>query len=395
MTDSGFDRLLAASTAVDLAVAGFVLWRASRPRSSDPVTPRIVPSAVARALAVTTIVFLAKLPLLVKLGLNVFGLMHLLFLDAAILLPPAGLAMLYAVSRANGWTRRRAVALPFQLLALAALAAAPLAAYARWVEPFRLRLETADIPVSRHRAGSRPLRIGILADIQTDHVTDYEVSAIDRLMALEPDVILLPGDLFHGRFEAFEAEVPKLRALLSRLSAPGGVFFVLGDVENERRARMATQGTPVRVLINEITQTIVVDRRLTIAGIELDYESPAARRTIRQMQTRDGRDDIRLLLTHRPDPVLQLGPGSRIDLVVAGHTHGGQVVLPLIGPLITLSNVPRAVAAGGYHVVNGQPIYISRGVGHERGQAPRIRFLCPPEISLITLGTTTHPSADD
>jgi len=76
---------------------------------------------------------------------------------------------------------------------------------------------------------------------------------------------------------------------------------------------------------------------------------------------------------------------SRIDLVVAGHTHGGQVQLPLVAPLLRVSRVPPSVAAGGLHHLDGRRIYVSRGVGHERGQAPRIRFLCPPEISLLTL----------
>jgi uncharacterized protein len=50
--------------------------------------------------------------------------------------------------------------------------------------------------------------------------------------------------------------------------------------------------------------------------------------------------------------------------------------------------VPRFVAAGGYHVLDGRPIYVSRGVGYEGGQAPRIRFLCPPEVSLRILTET-------
>jgi GH43 family beta-xylosidase len=96
-------------------------------------------------------------------------------------------------------------------------------------------------------------------------------------------------------------------------------------------------------------------------------------------------DDIRILLSHRPDVVLGLRRDSRIDLVVAGHTHGGQIVVPGFGPPMTLSNVPRAVAAGGLHRINENAVYVSRGVGCERRQAPRVRFLCPPEVSLIAL----------
>jgi predicted MPP superfamily phosphohydrolase len=136
-----------------------------------------------------------------------------------------------------------------------------------------------------------------------------------------------------------------------------------------------------------VARTRVGDRQITIGGIELDYGSAAAARTIDQLETAPGLDDVRLLLTHRPDPVLGLGPATRVDLVVAGHTHGGQVQLPFVGPLMTLTSVPRPVAAGGLHDLgSGRRIYVSRGVGLERGQAPRLRLLCPPEVSLLELG---------
>ena len=86
--------------------------------------------------------------------------------------------------------------------------------------------------------------------------------------------------------------------------------------------------------------------------------------------------------------IFDLKPSSRINLVVAGHTHGGQVVVPGFGPPITLSGVPRAVAAGGLHAMNGNRIYVSRGAGCEQGQAPRIRLFCPPEVSILEVGGT-------
>jgi hypothetical protein len=103
------------------------------------------------------------------------------------------------------------------------------------------------------------------------------------------------------------------------------------------------------------------------------------------LETRDGTEDFRIVLGHRPDVVSNLKANSRVDLVVAGHTHGGQIVVPGFGPLITLSDVPRKVAAGGLHQLQGNAIYVSRGVGCERHQAPRMRFFCPPEISILTI----------
>ena len=127
------------------------------------------------------------------------------------------------------------------------------------------------------------------------------------------------------------------------------------------------------------------DRSIAIGGLELDCKSHEALQTIKRLENDPTEDEIRILMSHRPDSALALTPHSRIDLIVAGHTHGGQVQIPFIGPLITFSKVPRSIAAGGLHEMNGNLMYVSRGLGWEHGQAPRIRFLCPPEISMLTL----------
>ena len=130
----------------------------------------------------------------------------------------------------------------------------------------------------------------------------------------------------------------------------------------------------------------VRDRVVTLCGIFCDrYLTPDSLRALRDCESLSGEGDIRLLLSHSPDSALALSPASRIDLVVAGHTHGGQVALPLLGPPITFSGVPRVVSAGGLHTLDGHHVYVSRGIGREGNQAPRVRFLCPPEVSIINL----------
>jgi predicted MPP superfamily phosphohydrolase len=172
---------------------------------------------------------------------------------------------------------------------------------------------------------------------------------------------------------------------MRRLDAPGGVFAVQGDVESIPETRQVMAGTGVRVLVNEVERVRVRDRRVSVAGVELAYWSREARRTLAELERRRGPDDIRIALAHRPDVVLRLPPDGRVDLTVAGHTHGGQVQLPVVGPLTISSRVPRRVGAGGLHELDRRWIYVSRGVGAERGQALRLRLGAVPEVSLITL----------
>lgn len=88
------------------------------------------------------------------------------------------------------------------------------------------------------------------------------------------------------------------------------------------------------------------------------------------------------MISHAPDFIDALP--VHVDLVLAGHTHGGQVVVPLLGPPKTASRLPR-LYAGGLHDYRGTPLHVSRGVGMERGFAPPVRFLCPPEVCIVDL----------
>lgn len=255
-------------------------------------------------------------------------------------------------------------------LGLLALLLAPVGAYASFVEPERLVVERAQL---RLPAG----RDGLIADLQFRSLGGHEREAVDRLLAQHPDVIVLAGDYHQGSQRSFAHELPGLRA-------PGGVFAVQGDTESMREARVVFAGTGVRLLDNELARVGVWDRRVTIGGVERSYRSGAAQALVRRLERGSGAGDVRLLLAHRPDVALGLRHDTRIDLVLAGHTHGGQLQLPGIGPLQTASHVPRRVAGGGLHDLSGRWVYVSRGVGVERAQAPRLRLGAPPEVSIIT-----------
>ena len=349
-----------------------VLWL-RRPWSRPPRGP----AAHLAAGAALGLAWLVKLGVLGRAGVVGFGVMHVLYLDLFVALPVGG-AVLVAAERRRGRL--------LQAAGLAAVLLAPVGAYASFVEPSRLSVERVKVPLEDRRAGRAPVRVGVVADIQFRHVGRHERRAVDRVTAERPDLIVLPGDVHQGSRRSLRRELPAIRRLMRRLRAPGGVYLVPGDAEDANEARQVAAGTGVRMLVNQVERVLVRDRWLAIGGTELDYRSTAARRMIARLEQAPGAGEVRLLLAHRPDAALTLRRRTRIDLVVAGHTHGGQVNVPGYGPPVTASRVGRRVAAGGLHGVGGRRrVYVSRGVGLERGQSPRVRFLTPPEISLFTL----------
>jgi predicted MPP superfamily phosphohydrolase len=319
----------------------------------------------------------AKLALLVAAGLHPkFGVAHVLYLDLVVVIPVGGLALLIAGPRDRV---TRAVGVAALLLALVGV-------YGTFVEPRRLVLERTDVPLDPARTGGRPVSVAVLSDIQFRKVGAHEREAVARTMRERPDVILLPGDIHQGPRGSLERTLPELRELLSTLRAPGGVFFVLGDAEGLSKARRELAGTGVRLLHDEVARIRVRGRDITIGGIQRSWRSPAASAVISMLEETPGAGDVRILLAHRPDAGLVLRRGTRVDLTVAGHTHGGQIAPPGIGPLVVASGVPRDVGGGGLHDLGGgRRIYVSRGIGMERGHAPPVRIGAPPEISLLRL----------
>lgn len=310
-------------------------------------------------------------------GAHIFHSIAVLFYIGMFSFPLVGGAVLIA-----GWSGRVEVTRAGRALAIMASCFFLLGVWVNQVEPRWLVLERAEVTLPDERAPGAPIRVGVIADLQTDRIGDYEHDAVERLMALEPDVIVLPGDVYDSRDP--EAMIPDVRALFSKLEAPGGVWLVEGDHDRREVLARMVEGTGVELLYNESRRVQVRDRAIAIAGIQARYDTADADAAIRAL-TREDSSTIKLLVSHRPGVVKTMPGAGRVDLVVAGHTHGGQVNIPGFGPPLTLSSVAREVAAGGLHHVGGQALYVSRGVGMLRGGAPALRFNCRPEISLVEM----------
>lgn len=255
-----------------------------------------------------------------------------------------------------------------------------LSAWAVGVEPLLLRVTRTPVPLEGLPGALEGLRVGVLCDLHAggwvgERLVERAVAALE---AEDPEVVLLAGDMVTSGSgpRALDDLGP-----LGRLRPPLGKFAVLGGHDHKYGAAQVGQRLEAlgfAVLCNEGRPLRREGATLWLAGVD-------------DNSWRAGRDDLAgacrgvsdgepvLALAHSPD--LLLDPGrERVALIVAGHTHGGQVRLPLVGPVYRVTDVPLRYAAGlSRH--GSTWLYVSRGVG----STYRLRLLCRPEVSLLVL----------
>lgn len=214
----------------------------------------------------------------------------------------------------------------------------------------------------------------MLADLQTDHVGRYELGVLQEVVRQRPDLLLLAGDYLQNSDPVAHSE---LRGALRRawelagVEAVPEVLAVAGDIDSADWPAMF-EGLSVRAC----PDTHSVD----LAGVRVTALSLGdSRRPALELPTTD---PFHIVVGHAPDYALGRPAG---DLLVTGHTHGGQVRAPGFGPLLTLSAVPREWASGMTEMANGQGLVVSRGIGMERGEAPRLRLFCRPELVAVDI----------
>lgn len=275
-----------------------------------------------------------------------------------------------------------AVALPVMLSLQFALWCA--AFYACWIEPMQLGLSRVTIR-STHLNGCPPLRILQVSDLHVERITARERRLLDIVAELQPDIIAITGDYVNISYTDDAVAHGQTRELLDQMKALGGVFIIRGSpsVDPPELVARLSEGLGVKWLRDEVASINWHDRRLYIAGVECSYDLADDEMRLRTvLETRAG-DGFTMLLYHTPD-LMPVAAQTGVDLYLAGHTHGGQLRLPLYGALVTASNYGKRYEMGCYRQ-GRTTLYVSRGVGLEGKGAPRARFLCRPEITLFTL----------
>ena len=245
-------------------------------------------------------------------------------------------------------------------------------AYGYFVEPYWLSVSRVQIKTSKLPKGSRPIRIVHISDLHSDAAPVLEDRLPAAIAAERPDIIVFTGDSINN-VDGFE----RFRNCLTEIAKVAPTYAVKGNWDAWYWTNLELfAGTGAQELNGGSTQVIVNGLPIWIAGVGVGNERKMEE-TIGSMPS----DAFKIFLYHYPDLIKEAAV-QNVDLYCAGHTHGGQVALPLYGAIITFSKYGKQYEAGLYR--EGRTwLYVNRGVGLEGGSAPRVRFWARPEVTVI------------
>lgn len=265
-----------------------------------------------------------------------------------------------------------------RFLGLTLSAAAATSAYNLGVTQRHVSATTTDVEILNLPENLDGYRIVQLTDfhrsrwISEEHIRE----AGDLARSLDPDLVVFTGDMVTG----YAGQVWSCLDAVGYIPSPGGSFAVLGNHDwwsDHLMIRNALETAGITVLSNTSIRLGHGGNHIWLLGVE-DLWSRMASIAGACSGVDDGAP--RIMLCHNPD-ILPSAARVGVDLVISGHTHGGQVCLPGIGPLVLPIQGSRELASG-LHKRGKTQIYVSRGIGVV---TPPIRVCCPPEVSLLRL----------
>jgi predicted MPP superfamily phosphohydrolase len=262
------------------------------------------------------------------------------------------------------------------------LFAAGIAIWAFFIEPNRLVTRHQTLNIDRWPVALSDLKIAVLSDIHAGgrFIDEQKLHAIvERTNQLQPDLILILGDYISGGRNHHEMDPEVFAPAFKEFRAPLGVYSVLGNHDwwfNGQRVRSALEANGIKVLENNAERIETRGTSFWLVGLADLWTRPQ-----RVQETIAGvpEGEPIIALTHNPDIFPQLP--QRVSLLLAGHTHGGQVRFPFIGTVVHTSDFGQQYEAG--HVLeNGHDLFVTTGIGTS---IIPVRFCVPPEIVLLTL----------
>ena len=281
----------------------------------------------------------------------------------------ASALLMYWQKQTNGKPRRW---LPSLMLVFACIYAG-VALDALFIGPTALVIRETTITTDKI---TKPITLVFCSDIQTDRVGNYERRTLQTIKKQHADLILFGGDYVQGEtIEEQQQLLSDLNQLFREmnLQAPLGIYAVQGNVGSMQGL---FENTAIVSQESTVTEQIG-DIRITFLSLEDSGISHPISDEKRE-------NKFRIMVGHIPRYAMA---EQEADLMLAGHTHGGQVQIPFLGPLVTAAgrDFPRKWVSGITVMSNGAILIVSNGSGHEHGRAPRVRFFCRPDIWVIRI----------
>ena len=285
---------------------------------------------------------------------------------------------IHPVQPQRALSRKRSV----RILNLAAILmglVALLVFYSMKVEPYWLQTTQIDLPM---RGLPQPFDSYRIVQISDLHLGPYLsgkplMNAIQRVNALQPDLVVITGDFFIMGSESYAGE---LQTALSQIQARDGVIASLGNHDHwldPLLVRQTLESAGVMVLQDDVTVIRQGDAEIYVAGLDSLYAGmPDLSAVLEKLPL----ESFAILLMHEPDYADQAAATGRFRLQLSGHSHGGQISLPFFGPL-ALPGYAQKYPSGSYRV-GVMEVYTNRGIGMNRFWA---RFNARPEVSLFVL----------
>lgn len=242
----------------------------------------------------------------------------------------------------------------------------------------RVVVESQDLRLSLGENGPRQLRAVLLSDFHFDplHETDFVEKCISRANELRADVAFFTGDFISNHSK----RIDDLAQIIGRIHAPRGAFACLGNHDYADGANVIVQSFKrqgIEILQNQHTRVPCGGGELVVAGLQSAWSSFP---NWQQASHGFNSSDRAIVLMHEPDFAKNLHADKKVALQLSGHTHGGQVCLPGLGPMRRPPWGKNYTA--GLFDVNGMALYVTRGIGTMH--LP-VRLFCPPEITCLNI----------
>jgi hypothetical protein len=286
----------------------------------------------------------------------------------------------FQLSRSADLTWKKRIRITMAIVVLFILG---LCVWAFIIEPNRLILHQETIALNNGPKELDGLRIALISDIHTGgpFINDRKLRQIVELTNQQsPDLIVLLGDYMSpNSWHSHRVEPEVTAAALKYLHAPLGVYTVLGNHDwwyNGQRVWRAFESQGIRVLENDVAEVQWQGGSFWLVGLSDLWTRP---QRIKETLAKVPADKAIIVLTHNPDVFPKIP--SSVPLVLAGHTHGGQVNFPLIGRVVLPSGYGQRYAAG-YVQEDGHDLFVTTGIGTSIFP---VRFRVPPEIVILTL----------